>query len=447
MLKQNEVDLKERLTNIIKEIGYANDVKQLLGNEFKERNLSALRATFAFNQNLDLKTLTDSDEDIRFLFLFTYSLNKAIQQSENNDIKNIKIDVNDYFTEREVNNWSDYREESKRDSIFPIVIEDVTQLSDKIWQTSFSAQLLNKLDADNLLLYNFKTQRNPKITVAGERINIDNQKVAEIKERLIKGEQFPTQIKLNCVNIGERPVYNPKNRTLTLNEGVIINVFDGWHRKTANSLALEVFPDLQHNWSGMITYMSEKQAHDFMSEIDKQKPIKKEFIQQMDYNRPENLVVDAIIDDKLSELAKVMKDDDNYIRLNRALTKKSIVATAIKEVYEEQLKVSTNIRNIARWIVELTDYLMGFYADEFIVNPYKVKETSMINHKNMFYGYIALSGKLYNNRDWKDLLAEKMESIDFNIDNSLWKDLGMFSPKDANKTLRDKLYKLFTEGL
>lgn len=443
MIKEKEIQLKEKLRNIIKEIGYKNDIKQEIVSEFKSRNLNALRAAWVFSENLDLNTLTDSEEDIRFLLLFTYALKKGLEGKTN-----IKINLEDYFTKFEIEKWSDYREEKEQENIYPIVFEDVTQLGDKIWQTALTAQQLNKLDTANLLIYNFKTQRNPKITIAGEKINIDVRKVEEIKERLLAGEQYPDQIRLNVLNTGEsRPIYNHKNRTLTLNEGCIINIFDGYHRKTANSLALEINPDLQFTWSVIITHFSEKQAHDFMTQIDKQKPIKKEYIQQMDYSKPENLVIEAIMDDKLSELAKVMKDDDSYIRLNKALTKKSIIATAIREKYGEQLNISTNIRTVARWIVEFTDYLMGLYVDEFINNPYEIKKTSVINHKNMFYGYIALSAKLQNNRQWKELLKQEMESIDFNITNPLWKDLGMLNNKDANKSLRNKLYNLFEGGV
>ncbi|HHV98178.1 MAG TPA: hypothetical protein GXX36_01165 [Clostridiaceae bacterium] len=439
MLKEKEMQLKNRLKDIIHAFGHRNDIKQEITNEFRLRNISSLRAAWAFSENLDLNTLTDSEEDIRFLFIFTYALKKALKEKTD-----IKINLEDYFTKTEIEKWSDFKEEKEQESIYPIVFKDVTQLSDRIWQTALTAQELNKLDAENLLIYNFKTQRNPKITVAGEKINMDVKKVEEIKERLLAGEQYPDQIRLNVLNTGEtRPVYNSRNRTLTLNEGCIINIFDGYHRKTANALALEVNPDLQFMWSVIITYFSEKQAHDFMSQIDKQKPIKKEYIQQMDYSKPENLVIEAIMDDKLSEIAKVMKDDDSYIKLNKALTKKSLVATAIREKYNEQLNTSTNIRAVARWIVEFTDYLMGLYVDEFINNPYEVKKVSVINHKNMFFGYIALSAKLQNNRQWKELLRQKMESIDFSITNPFWKDIGMLNNKDANKSLRNKLYNLF----
>lgn len=158
MIKEKEIQLKEKLKNIIKEIGYKNDIKQEIVSEFKSRNLNALRAAWVFSENLDLNTLTDSEEDIRFLFLFTYALKKALEGKTD-----IKINLEDYFTKFELEKWSDYREEKEQENIYPIVFEDVTQLGDKIWQTVLTAQQLNKLDAENLLIYNFKTQRNPKI--------------------------------------------------------------------------------------------------------------------------------------------------------------------------------------------------------------------------------------------------------------------------------------------
>ena len=447
MLKEKNTQLKDRLSKILDEIGrtskYADAIKQDINSEFKSRNLNATRASLVMFGNLDLNTLSNSDDDIKFLFLLTYSLNKSLEGKES-----IRIDVEDYFTKLEVQQWKDYKEVVIQENIFPLVFEDVTRLNDKIWQFPLTAQQLNKLSVANIILYNFKTQRNPRITVSGEKINMDTKKVFEIKERLLNDEQFPDQIRLNVLNTGEeRPIYNAKNRTLTLNEGCVIDIFDGWHRKTSNDLALEVNPDLNFTWSIMMTYFSEKQAHDFMVQIDKQKKIKTEYIQQMDYNKPENLIIDTIIDDKLSELAKVMKDDDAYIRLNRALTKKSIVAQAIEENYKEQLSTSTNIRSISRWIAEFTDYLMGLYIDEFINKPYEIKGYSVINHKNMFYGYIALAAALQDNKNWKDILKQKMESIDFNADNPIWRNVGINNNKDANKTTRNKLYQIFKEGI
>jgi hypothetical protein len=65
----------------------------------------------------------------------------------------------------------------------------------------------------------------------------------------------------------------------------------------------------------------------------------------------------------------------------------------------------------------------------------------------MFYGYIALSKVLWNKDNWRDLFKEKMQSFDFSNTNPLWQNLGMSNTKDANATLRKKLYNLFKEGI
>lgn len=439
MLKEKREQLKLELKNVIQEYGYNNDIKQDVGEGFKKRNLSAIRAMWVLNENLDIQTLTEDEGDTRFLFIFVYSLVEVLK----NKGLPCRIKVEDYFTKVEIEKWTDYKEETEMDSIFPIILEDVSKVDDRTWQTTLTAQELNNLDANNALIYNFKTQRNPKITSFGEKINMDKTKVMEIKERLLNGEQYPDAIKLNVLKTDIRPQYNEKKRQLIIPEGCVINIFDGYHRKTANSLAIEENPNLEFRWQITIANLSEKQAHDYMSQIDKQKPIKKEYIQQMDYTQPENLIIDAIMDNKLSELAKVMKDSDDYIKQNRALTKKSIIATAIKEVYGDEIKISTNIRNISNWIVEFTDYLMGLYVDEFIINPYEIKKTSFINHKNTFNFYISLSKELRDKANWKELLKEKMSSIDFSKENQMWRSIGLLdNVVDAKKPTRNKLYSL-----
>lgn len=452
MIKKQELQLKNKLSEIVKGIGYDKDIKEEVRKEFISRGLrgtsGSLRATWVLSENIPLNTLTDSDEDIRFLFLFTYMLSKALIKVNSE----FKINPQDYFTELEYNQWKDYREAQDNTDIFPLVLEKAQSVGKKdsrIWQLPMSAQLLGEIDEKNAILYNFSTQRNPKITAFGEQINIDKNKIKEIKEGLLKGEQYPDPIILNVLNNGESNVsYNENRETLTIHEGSIINIVDGFHRKTSNTLALIEKPDLDFNWQVTVTFLSEKAAHDYMTQKDKQKPMRKEWIQLKDYSKPENLVIDVIMDDRLSELAKKMKEEDNYIRLNQALTKKSIIAEAIKECYEEQLLVNSNIRSIGKWVVEFTDYLMGLYSEEFIVNPYQIKETSMINNKNIFYAYIALSAKLQNNKDWKKILRKQMQSINFDKNDKLWKDLGMVNNnRDANKTLRTKLYNLLTRGV
>jgi hypothetical protein len=393
--------------------------------------------------------LTDNEEDTRFLFLFCYAIQNIGKELIEKKLLNKElINVEDYFLKSEILRWQNYTEQEEKDSIFPLELKNVFRVSDKIFQMVASSQELDSWQKENILLYNFRTQRNPKITAYGEEINMDKEKINQITKRLISGDQFPDPIILNILNNGDSRIdYNENKHILTIYDGSVINVVDGFHRKTANSLALVENPNLNFNWQITFTFLTENAAHDYMSQKDKQKPMKKEWSKQFDYSREENLIIDAILDDKLSELGKVMKDSDEYIKLEKALTKKSIVALAIKECYSDLIEAKTNIRQLAKWIVEVTDYVMSLYTDEFIINPYQTKEISNINHKNMFFGYIALSKALYDKKNWKNLIQEKMDSIDFSVNNPLWRKIGLIGNKDAKKVLRNNLYDLFAEGV
>lgn len=439
MIKIKKEKLINEINKILKEVEHNNNVKQEIGKEFISRNLSAHRAMNVFMGIEDLRVLSDSDDDIRFLFIFTFALKKALQEKMN---INLDIDLKNYFTQVEYREWINYKEEKPSDNIYPIVFENVQQIAEGIWQTTMTAKELAQLDSDNVILYNFKTQRNPKVTAAGIKIDYDKNKTLEIKNRLLNGEQYPDHIKLNILkNFNEKIKYNPKTQTLTVYEG-IINIFDGFHRKVANSLAIEENPELDFIWPIIITNLTENAAKDYMVQIDKQKPIKREQIKAWDLNKKENLIVSVIVDDKISKLNKVMKEQYSEIKYNKGLVTKNIIAEAIAENYE--LDDLTDIRELGNWIIEFTDYIFGLYPDAFITNPYEVKNTSVINHKNIFYGYIALSAKLQYNTKWKEIAKKVMKKIDFSIDNPLWKEIGLLTNREANKSLRNKIYDIFT---
>jgi len=441
MLKDKEQQLKLKLKNIIHEFGYDNTTKQGVMNEFKSRNLDSLRPAWVFSENLDLETLSDVEDDVRFLFLFSLALNKTLKE------KNIEIlsDYKSYFTNVEINNWENYSEEKEDENIFPLIFKNTTEIFPGYYQTSATAQYIEKLNKANMLIYNPNAQRGMKVTKKKIGISIDSKKVEQIENRMLNGEQFPDDLKFNILKNGEEKFnYNPKTKILTIFEGSILNILDGAHRNAANALALSKNPDLQFIWPIKISNFTEIKAHNFMVQIDRQTPIPKDVISIKDYSKNENLVLDKIMDSH-GDLANVTKDTDAFVKSDRGLVSKPILAEAIKDNYDDQLDSAMNRDSIANWIVEFTNYLMGVYSDEFIVNPYEIKKTSYINNLNMFYGYIALSAILKDNKDWKKVLKQKIDSIDFSIDNPMWRDLGIIKENKIGKPTKNKLYKLFME--
>lgn len=441
MIKDKELQLKNKLKTVIKKVGYDNSIKQNVMEEFKFRNMDALRSAWVFSENLDLDTLTDEEEDIQFLYIFSYALNKALKE------KNIDMlsDYQNYFTKIEVEQWENYKEEEDDGNIFPINFKNAVEIFPGYWQTTITAQEIERLNQANVLIYNPNTQRGFKVTKKSIGIDVNPKKVHEIAERMLSGEQFPDDLKFNVLKTGqEKIIYNPKNRVLIITEGSVINTFDGQHRLSGNALALSKNPNLEFIWPIKITNFTEIKAHDFMTQINKQTPIDIDILKTKDYSKNENLVVDKIMDSK-GDLADVTKDKDSFVKSDRGLTTKSILAEAIKDNYGDQLDSAFQRDEIANWIVEFSNYLMGIYSEEFIIDPYEVKKTSYINNLNMFYGYIALSSALKDNKDWKNILKQKIESIDFSADNPIWREIGIIKENKINKTSRKKLYKLFKE--
>jgi hypothetical protein len=178
-----------------------------------------------------------------------------------------------------------------------------------------------------------------------------------------------------------------------------------------------------------------------MIQINKQKPIKREHIKNIDETKNENVIVNNIINNPNSELADKIKDSDDELKFG-GLTKKSILSLAIEEQYNEFLKTKVNNMEISNWIVEFTNYLIGLYPDEFLFKVEKTKKNSYINHKNMFMGYIALSKRLYQNNNWKQIVKTIMNDVDFSIKNDNWKSIKI-EDNSLNKTSRKELYNMF----
>lgn len=454
MLKAQGVELIQNINTLIKKYGNTDKVRKIIVNEFTERNMRSSNAISILNERLELSTLDiDSNKDLILLFVFTKGLYNALTYREEGQVETLgekeefeSITLEDYFTELEIENLSGYKELKKADKKEQYVFHNMIQMASGHWIGKISCKYLSEIDAGNELIYNFKTQRDPIIDIYGmKRIKMDKNKVQTIKERILAGLQFPDEIRINVLHDGEDEiVYNEKTGDLTIISGTK-NIFDGYHRKTAAVLAYQENPDLEFNFGLAITNFSEKKAQDFMVQINEQKPIRQEHIKSLDTNMLGNIVVDAIRDIDTSEFATKIKDNDAELKFG-GLTKKSILAIAIEECYKDKLENRLQARPIARHIANVMDYIIGLNVEEFIVHPEETQKVSYINNKNIFAGYIALSAKLFETKNWEDKLEQILYSIDFSINNSIWKsnglDKGLFEV-EMKKSTRNNLYDFF----
>ncbi len=464
MLDSKYDELVNKLRNITNK--YANNAKirNILCEEFIKRNLLASKATNILTGRTKFEELRiDNESNLFVLFVFTLGMQKALSTIDEitkdtlGDISEYSdLVVENYFTELEVINLSDFKLEKREISRYPYIFPNMIQVEEGHWTGITSSSNLASIDAANDITYNFEMQRDPKINVFGfKEINIDENKISKIKVRLLNKLQKPDEIKLNVLKgSGEDDYFNNEVEFIPYTkDGIVgdliihsgeIDIFDGYHRKTANSLAIKERPNFQFNWKIAITNWNKNSAQDYMVQINEQKPIKKEHTRSMDKTIMGNLVVNEIKDTRF-EFATQIKDSDEELEFE-GVTKKSILSTAIDDCYSEYLKTRLYIGDIGKWIAEFMDYLMGQYLKEFFIDVEKQREISYVNSKNMFYGYIALSEKLYKQDDWKNRLKEKMKSIDFDISNPYWKKIS-FNKNDITKKTKTELYKLFREDV
>lgn len=451
MLMSQSVQLIQNLNELIKKYGSNDKVRKIVLDEFSKRNMRESNAVNILTGRLELNTLDiDTTKGLILLFAFTSGMYTALTYHEEESPETLgeKDEINeiipsDYFTEIEIENFKDYKAEKKVNKKERYTFPNMIKVTDGYYKGIVSSQYLAKMDAGNDILYNFKNQRDPHIDIYGmKRIQLDKNKVERITNRLLSGTQFSDEIRLNLLHDGEDELYyDEKTGELTIISGTL-NIFDGYHRLTANSLAITKNADLEFNWGLVVTNFSEKKTQEFMVQINEQKPMKQEHIKSMDASSLGNIVVDAIRDTD-SEFATKIKDSDGELKFG-GLTKKSILATSIEECYNDKLENRLQAKPIAKHIANVMDYIMGLKIEEFIVKPEETKKVSYINHKNMFVGYVALSERLFGLKNWEDKIEEVLSKIDFSKNNDFWNDNGIADNEtDLKKKDRDGLYKYF----
>ena len=441
MLNQSNANLINVLNQMINKYGTNRQVKEYLKSKFTEKNLLSSYPIKILNRRLELETLDiKNDKELFVLYIFTEGFQEALRLKDRNDEsigleeEITKLDVKDYFTLSEQQYFSKHSYTSEKEEGYPYTFSNMLKVSDGHYTGIISAQDLALIDRANDIIYNFNTQRNAKIDMFGiKRINVNTKKIQEISENLLSGKQFADEIKINILRNGDDEI------EFSSTDGVVgelkiisgeMDIFDGFHRKTANQLAIIRNPDLQFNWKLTITNFTEQKAQDFMVQINKQTPIKKEYVNTLDKSKIENLVVDLIIDNPLFELSDKIKNTEQELRYD-GYTKKSLLATAIADNYGDLLTHKSMAKPMADWIVNFLNY----------INQYLSKNDFSTN-KYMFMAYIGMSRKLYGVNDWTQIVSKVFSSYDFGRDNQNNIYISNLT-NNLNKSAKNKLYNLF----
>ncbi|SDG19041.1 DNA-sulfur modification-associated [Thermoanaerobacter thermohydrosulfuricus] len=372
-----------------------------------------------------------------------YVVTSAFYQVTNESIVNIEK----YFTDEEIKEGEKFQYITEKKESFPVVFEDVLKVSDDYYITTLTAQKIKELYDGFVVTYNKETQRN---TIARrirnsviEMINVNWKSVKEIEEEILKGLFITNAITFNILKNGEEEFeYDEKNRTLTVYKGEI-DILDGFHRSLGMINAVSVNPEVQYITAVNITNFDIEKARRFIVQEDKKNKIAKKHIEAYKETL-ENIIVRKINESPNCDLKGKITTNGRLIQFNQALVEFEVLAQAIK--YHFDIKTQREANQIADYLIEGFNEIIGLYPDEFLDNYAKVKQRSIINHNYTFIGYVALLAKLRESSQWKEKLRKTLEKIDFSIKNPDWEAIGLFNDRLTIKVI-ESISKYFTDKI
>jgi DNA-sulfur modification-associated len=367
---------------------------------------------------------------------------------------NLELDPKSIFTEIEEREAKIYHASSKRDSLsFPIILEDFST-SNGIDRFSgyIDAYTINQLLENQLLIYDYKLQReavkrklpNGEIRTEPKIVKKNlNEIEMHLKNNTLEESEIWFNAQLGSSDSGIELDYNPNNRTVVINPNTKLAVGDGFHRCRAVQSVLRELPNLDFKFRLYLTNFTINKAQNYQVQMAQHTKMNTVHIQSMaSEGMGDRVVSELMLNSDLKR--KVASTQNTNPNVNELVSFK-----VLSDAIESEFDINSNlqVKNIAKYLSEFFDTLIGTYPDEFITNISEVKKVSLINDNNMFTGFVALSKKMRDNDISIDNLEEILNKIDFSRNNQMWRELNILDEKGRieknTKTVRNSIKNYF----
>lgn len=368
-----------------------------------------------------------------------------------------------YFTEADMQDIETLWEGEVEDEIkLPYTFKNAVKYSDSNLTFQITAEELYRLFENKLLHYNPNAQRTNKTKkLEGTDIEIpvpelNKKSVDEIKELFKEGKlissMFTFNARVGSADEGIELIYDEENMSLTVTEGTILDVLDGYHRLIGITTAIRQHPELKHLLKRVfkvdIYNYTQKQAREHFGQQNTINPVKKSKVAEMSQHYFSNKIVKFIQDNSL--IGDYIKTNSDWINRGQNLLitfsefKKAVERNYSKKDFSNQ----ADILKTGRYLSAFFDAMANIYIDEFLGSIADERKRSLVNANLFFNGYVQLAKRLQESDvsidDVENKVEEILKPIDFRKDNPLWKELGVID-NNGNPRAPQKICDFFRE--
>lgn len=418
--------LEKQLLFAIDEIITSKNFDNKMLDNIKERlyQRNILNATQLLNRNIPLNTVS-----IQVLYALTEAIYKETELYSINPKK--------YFLENEIAIYKTFkRDVSKENDV--IEFDNMIQINENHWIGKISIQYLVELYNNLRINYNPQTQRESGYVEKDDHLifvpKTYPQSVREIKTAILDGTYEPDEITLNLLKNDEED-FSYKNGKLTIYDGKI-DIIDGWHRSNSILKALAENPDIEMYFELRFTNFDIQKAKDFIIQKNKQRKINEKHIQSMNMSSYYNSITKALNENQKSDLRGKIVINRHLINRGYGLITFDVIASAIEVNFD--LKTRSQSEKVQDYLIDFFNEVYNLFYDKFN------NKNGIYTEPFSFIGYIAIASELYGRDNWKDVLVNILNQIDFTEDNPFYQEIKEYQINISKANIK-KISKYFKE--
>ncbi|MED1470482.1 DNA sulfur modification protein DndB [Bacillus salipaludis] len=437
-MEKNELreNLIEAVTKIKEDKKLINKIKSGL-KQYKV--LPGKIQSYFYNTEL----LLDVDIDL------VYILTEQIYSATGSPILNPKK----YFTVREIKEIkTNFVRDFENPIRLPYTFKHVLKGSEDDYILYIRASELKQLFENGLLQYNPETQREMRqVRKKGtdEIIQIPKlveKSIKEMEDLLKKGEMIGTTITFNA-RLGstdhdscEELIYDEEEMTLTVTEGTLLDVLDGFHRINAIVRALRKDPSLDSMFKLNILHLGKTMAQQYFKQLNTTNTVGKGQLKKVGESRQADFIAKQL--QYNSEFRNKVAASDMIAPGSNFLVTFNTLADAIDEVFKIEDKPNAIIT--ANYLSEFFNELFFAYPTEFLSDISLVRKNSLINANAMFYGYILLAKRMRDEKIALNQLVQIVGDIHFSRENPVWEEYDIVNRyKKITARAKKQIYTFF----